>query len=123
VFGFVVFMIPFVALTMWLSWPVFTLAWNSGEMSANPGGLIRWPVRLLMPIGFFLLLLQGLSELVKRLAFLTGSGPDPLEKVKGPSAEDELAKEIRKHHVPAEVVEAVEATKEMLRNHLEGTRK
>ena len=55
-------------------------AWVSGETSPNPGGLVRWPVRLLLPVGFFLLLLQGLSELVKRLAFLTGRGPNVLDK-------------------------------------------
>ena len=123
VFGILVFLLPMAIMTAYLSWPVFMLAWHSGEVSANPGGLIRWPVRLLMPIGFVLLLLQGLSELVKRIAFLTGNGPNPLEKVKGTSAEQELAEEIKKHHVPAEVIEAVEATKEMLRNHQEGTRK
>ncbi len=83
VFGILVFLLPMAIMTAYLSWPVFTLAWNSGEVSANPGGLIRWPVRLLMPVGFFLLLLQGLSELVKRIAFLTGRGPNPLDKVKG----------------------------------------
>jgi TRAP-type mannitol/chloroaromatic compound transport system permease small subunit len=107
VFGIVVFMMPMVLLTMYLSWPVFTLAWNSGEMSPNPGGLIRWPVRLLMPIGFFLLALQGLSELIKRIAFLTGKGPNPLDKVKGPSAEEELAAEIKKHQVAPEVADIV----------------
>ena len=85
-------------------------------MSANPGGLIRWPVRLLVPIGFFLLLLQGLSELVKRIAFLTGNGPNPLDKVRAKTAEQELAEEIRKHHVAAEVLDTVEAAKDMLRN-------
>jgi TRAP-type mannitol/chloroaromatic compound transport system permease small subunit len=114
VFGIIVFMLPMVLITMYLSWFVFTLAWTSGEGSANPGGLIRWPVRLLMPVGFFLLLLQGLSELVKRLAFLTGTGPNPLDKVKARSAEEELAEEIRKHRVAAEAVEAVAATREML---------
>ena len=116
VFGIVVFMLPMVIMTMVLSWPVFMNAWNTGEMSANPGGLIRWPVRLLMPVGFFLLLLQGLSELVKRLAFLTGKAPNPLDKVKAKTAEEELAEEIRKHHVSAEVLDSIEATKDMLRN-------
>jgi TRAP-type mannitol/chloroaromatic compound transport system permease small subunit len=96
VFGIVVFMLPMVILTMTLSWPVFMNAWVSNETSPNPGGLIRWPVRLLMPIGFFLLLLQGLSELIKRIAFLTGKGPNPLDKVKGPTAEELLAAEIKR---------------------------
>jgi TRAP-type mannitol/chloroaromatic compound transport system permease small subunit len=120
VFGIVVFLLPMVIMTMTLSWPVFMNAWHSGETSANPGGLIRWPVRLLMPVGFFLLLLQGLSELVKRVAFLTGRAPNPLDKVRTKTAEEELAEEIKKHHVSGEVMDAVEATKDMLRNHGQG---
>jgi TRAP-type mannitol/chloroaromatic compound transport system permease small subunit len=122
VFGIIVFMLPMVLITMYLSWFVFTLAWTSGETSANPGGLIRWPVRLLMPVGFFLLLLQGLAELVKRIAFLTGKGPNPLSKVKGPTAEELLAEEIRKRQVAEEVVEAVQASKEMLDNNKPGAK-
>jgi len=113
VFGIIVFMMPMVVITTYLSWPVFTLALHSGEVSANPGGLIRWPVRLLMPVGFFLLFLQGLSELIKRAAFLTGHAPNPLDKVKAKSAEEELAEEIKKHHVAAEVVEIVEMSDAM----------
>ena len=95
VFGIVFFLLPMAAIIMWLSWPVFTLAFTSGEMSSNPGGLIRWPVRLLVPVGFFLLLLQGLSELVKRIAFLRGVIPNPLEKVRAPTPEEELAAAIK----------------------------
>lgn len=116
VFGIVVFLLPMVIMTMLLSWPVFMNAWHTGEVSANPGGLVRWPVRLLLPVGFFLLLLQGLSELVKRIAFLTGNGPNPLDRTKAKTAEEELAEEIRKHHVAAEVLDTVEAAKDMLRN-------
>jgi TRAP-type mannitol/chloroaromatic compound transport system permease small subunit len=65
---------------MWLSWPIFVNAWVSGEMSSNAGGLIRWPARLMIPVGFFLLMLQGVSELIKRVAFLRGLIPDPVEK-------------------------------------------
>jgi TRAP-type mannitol/chloroaromatic compound transport system permease small subunit len=114
VFGIIAFLLPMVILTMYLSWFVFKLAWTSGEMSANPGGLIRWPVRLLMPIGFLLLLLQGLAELVKRIAFLTGRGPNPLSKEKGPTAEELLAAEIKKHQVAAEVVNIVGMEKGMV---------
>jgi TRAP-type mannitol/chloroaromatic compound transport system permease small subunit len=103
VFGIVVFMMPMVFLTLYLSWEVFLNAWQTQEGSANPGGLIRWPVRLLMPLGFFFLMLQGISELIKRIAFLTGNGPNPLEKVKGPTAEEELAEAIKKHQVAPEV--------------------
>jgi TRAP-type mannitol/chloroaromatic compound transport system permease small subunit len=114
VFGFLVFLLPMAIMLAYLSWPVFTLAWHSGEMSSNPGGLIRWPVRLMMPIGFALLILQGVSELVKRIAFLTGAGPNVLIKQAGPSAEEELAEAIKKHHVAPEVVSFVEANHEMV---------
>lgn len=106
VFGFLVFLLPMALIVAWFSWPVFTLAWNSGEMSPNPGGLIRWPVRLLMPVGFLLLILQGVSELIKRFAFLGGHIANPLVKDKGPSAEEELAAAIKQmHQVPDEVAQ------------------
>ena len=114
VFGFLVFLLPMALIVGYLSWPVFTLAWTSGEMSSNPGGLIRWPVRLMMPVGFALLILQGISELIKRLAFLSGAGPNALIKEGGPSAEEELAEAIKKHHVAPEVVSFVEASHEMV---------
>ena len=63
-------------------------------MSTNAGGLIIWPARLLVPVGFFLLILQGVSELIKRIAFLAGRIPNPLERMRGKSAEEELAEEI-----------------------------
>jgi TRAP-type mannitol/chloroaromatic compound transport system permease small subunit len=95
VFGILVFLLPMAVLLAYLSWPVFTNAWTSGEVSQNPGGLVRWPVRLLMPVGFALLILQGVSELIKRVAFLTGTGPNSLDKEAGPSAEEQLAEEIK----------------------------
>jgi TRAP-type mannitol/chloroaromatic compound transport system permease small subunit len=61
-----------------MSWPLFVKAWESGEMSQNAGGLIRWPVYLLVPLGMVLLLLQSVSELIKRIAFLRGLIPDQL---------------------------------------------
>jgi TRAP-type mannitol/chloroaromatic compound transport system permease small subunit len=114
VFGILVFLLPMVLIILWLSWPVFMNAWDTGEGSPNPGGLIRWPVRLMMPIGFLLLALQGLSELIKRLAFLSGQGPNPLDKVKGPTAEEELAAVIKQHQVAPEVVDMVEASRDMI---------
>jgi TRAP-type mannitol/chloroaromatic compound transport system permease small subunit len=84
VFGFLLFLLPMSLFIMWLSWPVFMNAWTSGEISGNAGGLIRWPARLMVPIGFFLLSLQGFSELIKRIAFLKGLIPDPVEKHKDP---------------------------------------
>jgi TRAP-type mannitol/chloroaromatic compound transport system permease small subunit len=68
----------------------------SGEMSSNAGGLIRWPVYAMIPLGFGLLWLQGASELIKRIAFLKGLIPDPTLKPGEKSAEEELAEEIRK---------------------------
>lgn len=124
VFGIVVFLLPMALMIGWLSWPVFMNAWNSGEMSPNPGGLVRWPVRLMMPIGFALLILQAVSELIKRIAFLTGAGPNPLAKATGPSAEDELAAEIKKHQVAPEVADIVHMNADMVSDQSkEGERK
>jgi TRAP-type mannitol/chloroaromatic compound transport system permease small subunit len=80
IFGTVFFLLPVTLYIMWLSWPIFMNAWVSGEISGNAGGLIRWPARLLVPTGFFLLSLQGLSELIKRIAYLRGLIPDPVEE-------------------------------------------
>lgn len=70
--GLVLFLLPVMGLLAWLSWPFFFRSWRSGEMSNNAGGLILWPVKLALPLGFALLWLQGLSELVKRVAALGG---------------------------------------------------
>jgi TRAP-type mannitol/chloroaromatic compound transport system permease small subunit len=80
IFGTVFFLLPVSVFIMWLSWPVFVNAWTSQEISSNAGGLIRWPARLLVPTGFFLLSLQGISELIKRIAYLRGLIPDPVEE-------------------------------------------
>jgi len=80
IFGTLFFLLPMAAYITWLSWPIFMNAWNSNEISGSAGGLIRWPARALVPAGFCLLTLQGLSELIKRIAFLQGLIPDPLEK-------------------------------------------
>jgi TRAP-type mannitol/chloroaromatic compound transport system permease small subunit len=85
IFGLVFFLLPMTLFIMWLSWPIFMNAWTSGEISGNAGGLIRWPVRLLVPLGFLLLSAQGLSELVKRIAYLRGLIEDPVEKHKDPA--------------------------------------
>ncbi len=78
VVGIVAVLFPFCLLSIVLSWPLFTNALASGEMSQNAGGLIRWPVYALIPLGFSLLAMQGVSELIKRISFLTGKGPDVL---------------------------------------------
>lgn len=94
IFGFVFFLIPVVLLVIYESWPVFVDSFQTGEMSSNAGGLILWPARLLVPVGFVLLLLQGFSEIIKRVAFLNGQGPNPLAKKEEKTAEQELAEEI-----------------------------
>lgn len=80
IFGTLFFLLPMSLFIMWLSWPGFMNAWTSQEISSNAGGLIRWPARLLVPLGFFLLSVQGLSELIKRVAILRGLIPDPEAK-------------------------------------------
>src|SRR3954463_8716670 len=75
VIGTVLFLLPVSMFIVWLSWPIFVNAWVSNEMSSNAGGLVRWPARLLVPAGFLLLSLQGLSELIKRVAALKGLIP------------------------------------------------
>ena len=96
VFGFVMFLTPVCAAVLWFGIPFFLQALESGEMSSNAGGLIRWPVYLMMPLGFALLLLQGWSELIKRIAFLKGLIPDPTVKSGEKTAEEELAESIRR---------------------------
>jgi TRAP-type mannitol/chloroaromatic compound transport system permease small subunit len=96
IFGTIFFLMPMAIAIMWLSWPVFLDAYRSNEVSTNAGGLTVWPGRLMLPVGFFLLILQGLSELIKRIAFLRGMIPDPTEKDEGPTAEELLAEELRK---------------------------
>lgn len=95
IFGILVFLFPFVIAVVTLVWPLVTKAYISGEMSGNAGGLIRWPVFALVPAGFVLLGLQGVSELIKRLAFLAGLIEDPTRKGQQKSAEEELAEAIR----------------------------
>lgn len=103
IIGGLLFLLPMTLVIAWFSWPFFAksvagcslmgthisdlLSWamppqsgNDCEISSDAGGLIRWPAKLLIPIGFLLLMLQGISEILKRVAFLTGAGPDPLVK-------------------------------------------
>lgn len=71
--GGIFFLLPMCVLMVYFTWPWFMDAWNTGEGSINAGGLIRWPVKLMVPIGFFLLGLQGLAEVIKCYLALTGS--------------------------------------------------
>ncbi|MFV0681014.1 TRAP transporter small permease subunit [Ottowia sp.] len=95
IFGFLCFLTPLCIVVLYLGIPQFWLKFQSGEMSNNAGGLIRWPAWLSLPIGFVLLMLQGWSEAIKRLAFLYGAGPDPTDKSGEKSAEELLADELR----------------------------
>ena len=94
--GIVLTLFPFCFICIYLSWPLFVQAYNTGEMSSNAGGLIRWPVYALVPAGFALLMLQGLSELIKRLAFLNGRGPDVLSSEDAMSDEQKELMELEK---------------------------
>ena len=71
-FGLVFFLMPAAVLLAWMSWPWFVDSFVNSEMSSNAGGLVRWPVKLLLPLGFALLTLQGVSEIIKRIAYLRG---------------------------------------------------
>ncbi|MFC4626054.1 TRAP transporter small permease subunit [Daeguia caeni] len=86
ILGTIFFLMPFCLITIYLSWPVFEAKFASGETSNNTGGLVLWPVWLMIPIGFGLLALQGVSEIIKRIAILQGRIPD---KVAGEDAEAE----------------------------------
>ena len=106
VVGIVLFLWPMSLIIMWLSWPLFVDSFARNEVSTNAGGLAIWPARLMVPIGFALLIMQSVSELIKRLAFLSGRLPNPLEKHGSKSAEEELAEEIaRQRGVEAPVLE------------------
>ena len=95
IFGILFFLMPMAVVIMLLSWPVFMHAFESQEMSNSAGGLIVWPARLMIPVGFFLLILQAISELIKRVGFLMGLCANPMERLNVPSAEEELAAAIK----------------------------
>lgn len=94
--GFIFVLTPFCLISIYLAWPLFVQALVSGEMSQNAGGLIRWPAYALIPVGFFLLMLQGFSEMVKRWAFLQGQGPDVLSTEDALSDDQKRAAELEK---------------------------
>jgi TRAP-type mannitol/chloroaromatic compound transport system permease small subunit len=102
IFGILFFLAPMAVVILALSWPVFVHAFVSGEMSNSPGGLIVWPARLMAPVGFALLILQALSEFIKRVGFLRGLCPDPAEKRQAKIAEKDLAEEIQARQARAE---------------------
>lgn len=94
VVGILAVLFPFCLISISLGWTFFAQALASGEMSQNAGGLIRWPAYALIPLGFALLMLQGVSELIKRLAFLTGNGPDVLSSEDSKSDDQKKLEEL-----------------------------
>ena len=80
ILGGIFFLLPITLILLYMGWDVFTLSYTSGEMSNDPGGLIRWPAKLLIPVGFALISVQAVSEIIKRVAFLMGRIPDPTPK-------------------------------------------
>ena len=90
VVGTLLFLVPFCLITIHLSWPIVVAKFQSAEVSNNTGGLLLWPVWLLIPLGFSLLFLQGVSELIKRIAVLNGKLPDPADAT---DADDAIGKE------------------------------
>lgn len=94
IFGTVFFLLPMAILFIYLSWPILVRTYTSGEISTNAGGLLIWPARLLVPIGFTLLALQGVSELIKRVGFLTGHVSEP--QAGKESTDKGLAEDIRR---------------------------
>ena len=95
IFGILFFLMPMALVIMLLSWPVFMHAFESQEMSNSAGGLIVWPARLMIPVGFFLLILQAISELIKRIGYLKGLCPDPTDKRTALTSVEELANAIK----------------------------
>ena len=92
--GIVVFTIPLAIIMIDLAWPYFMRTYESGEMSQNAGGLIRWPAVILIPVGFGVLLLQAISELIKRIGFLTGHRDQPFSIEHDKTNEEILAEEM-----------------------------
>jgi len=101
IIGLAVFVLPLVYTVIHLSLPLVIRAYVMNEYSSNAGGLIRWPVFALLPLGFALLGMQAISELIKRIAFLKGLVPDPTQKSQGKTAEEELAEFLRQKEVAA----------------------
>jgi TRAP-type mannitol/chloroaromatic compound transport system permease small subunit len=109
--GICVFLFPFIFMIIKLAMPLVINAFVTGEMSSNAGGLIRWPVFALLPTGLALLGLQGVSELIKRIAFLKGLIPDPTKKPGAKTPEEELAEFLLQKEVAAREAALIGAQK------------
>ncbi len=83
IIGGLFFLLPMTLMIMALSWPIFVDSFGRNEVSLNAGGLLQWPFKLIVPVGFFLLALQGISEIIKRVGFLMGLAPDPTLRMRG----------------------------------------
>jgi TRAP-type mannitol/chloroaromatic compound transport system permease small subunit len=88
--GGLFFLLPMSIIIMVLSWPMVEESILRNEYSSDAGGLLRWPVKILIPIGFLLLVLQGVSEIIKRIGFLLGRIPDPIEKHHDPILDETI---------------------------------
>jgi TRAP-type mannitol/chloroaromatic compound transport system permease small subunit len=88
--GSVFFLLPMALIIMVLSWPIVVESIERNEYSSDAGGLLRWPVKILIPIGFLLLVLQGVSEIIKRIGFLLGHIPDLAETHRDPILDETI---------------------------------
>ena len=101
IIGICVFLLPFTFMITKLALPLVINAYVTGEVSSNAGGLIRWPVFALLPLGMLVLAVQAVSELIKRIAFLQGLVPDPSKKQGSKTSEEELAEFLLQKEVAA----------------------
>jgi len=101
IIGICLFLLPFTFMITKLALPLVINAYVTGEVSSNAGGLIRWPVFALLPLGMTVLAIQALSELIKRIAFLQGLVPDPSKKQGSKTSEEELAEFLLQKEVAA----------------------
>ncbi len=101
IIGLCVFLLPFALIIIRLSMPLVLNAYATQEVSSNAGGLLRWPVFALLPLGMLVLSIQAVSELIKRIAFLKGMIPDPSKKAGSKTAEEELAEFLQQKEVAA----------------------
>ncbi len=108
VVGILFFLLPLTVFIAWTALPPMLLAIETNEVSASPGGLLRWPLYALVPVGFALLFAQALSELVKRIAFLTGDAPDPHAR-HDETDEERLLAQLKREAEEREAREAAQA--------------
>jgi len=101
IIGLCVFLLPFAFIIIRLAMPLVLSAYATQEVSSNAGGLLRWPVFALLPLGMLVLAIQAVSELIKRIAFLQGLIPDPSKKAGSKTAEEELAEFLQQKEVAA----------------------